>query len=474
MADRAVFTFITSGSNSRAAQEAIKIHVLHRRQKERAAIGKAKKAPTVKSTHGGEIHIWDCSPIPPERRRSRSPILQQARSTSPDSSQTEEIVRLSSPSSPSSSSLSLNDEFILPAGDTNDDVITIPKLLISSSEDDLIHWYMLEGQGSDVPQKWLQCFKTSAASFNAFLAISSSHFPQERGARSSINSREKEVQALREIGKQIALSPSAPTGGTMLGVALLANLQELRHEYLLSKFHWSGLKRMIDVNGGPRSLRTQEGLFTFLFWLDALVCNASVTPLGQQSAEECLEQSHPAHPHQELSLLLEHITSGYISSRTSFEPPNQINNSISRVLRRSSAMPDEYSMMKATRSKLASLLYFANLKLEVESASHGIGIYQAIEQEVDQLEAEREISPVELFYIILALNNTDALCHLAYSVSRLMNAVKGLNRNDCKLVAGCLSRFTGHPNPFDDSLEMFNDWRVLRERLSTGYDGHIS
>ena len=332
---------------------------------------------------------------------------------------------------------------------------------------------MLEGQGSDVPQKWLQCFKMSAASFNAFLAISSSHFPQERGARSSINSREKEVQALREIGKQIALSPSAPTGGTMLGVALLANLQELRHEYLLSKFHWSGLKRMIDVNGGPRSLRTQEGLYTFLFWLDALVCNASVTPLGQPSAEECLGQSHPAHPHQELSLLLEHIISGY-PSRTSFEPLNQINNSISRVLRRSSAMPDEYSMMKTTRSKLASLLYFANLKLEVESASQGIGIYQAIEQEVDQLEAERQVSPVELFYIILALNNTDALCHLTYSVSRLMNAVKGLDRNDCKLVARCLSLFTGLPNPFDDSLEMFNDWRVLCERLSTGYDGYIS
>ena len=137
MSDRPVFTFITSGSNSRAAQEAIKIHVLHRRQKERAATGKATKAPTVKSNHGGEIHIWDCSPNPPERRRSRSPILQQTRSTSLDSSQTEEIVRLSSPSSPS---LSLNDEFILPVGDTNDDVITIPKLLIGSSEDDLIHW----------------------------------------------------------------------------------------------------------------------------------------------------------------------------------------------------------------------------------------------------------------------------------------------------------------------------------------------
>lgn len=331
---------------------------------------------------------------------------------------------------------------------------------------------MLEGHGSDVPHKWLQCFKTSAASFNAFLAISSSHFPQERGTQSFINTREKEVQALREIGKQIALSPSAPTGGTMLGVALLANLQELRHEYLLSKFHWGGLKRMIDVNGGPRSLRSQEGLYTFLFWLDALVCNASVIPLGQPSAEESLGPSHPAHPSQELSILLEHINLSYISSTIAFEPAKQIDNSISRVLRRSSATPDTYTMMKTTRSKLASLLYFASLKVEVDSTLPEVGIYQAIEQEVHQLEAERNMSPVELFYIILAMNNTDALCHLTYSVSRMMNAVKGLDRTDCNLVARSLSIFTGHPNPFDDSLEMFNDWRGLRERLSAGHNGY--
>lgn len=136
MSDGPVFTFITSGSHSRAAQEAIKIHVLHRRQKERTATGRATKAPTVKSNHGGQIHIWDCPPTPPKRRRSKSPSPQLTRSISPESSQTEEIVRWSSPVSALSN---LDADLTLHACDTRD-VITIPKLLIGSSEDNLIHW----------------------------------------------------------------------------------------------------------------------------------------------------------------------------------------------------------------------------------------------------------------------------------------------------------------------------------------------
>lgn len=326
---------------------------------------------------------------------------------------------------------------------------------------------MLSGGGSEIPRKLLPYFKISAASFSAFLAISSSRYGDKRSDRSQLDAHEKEVQALGELAKQITLSPAAPTTGTMLAVALLANLQELRNEPDLAEWHWTGLKRMVDMNGGLDHLEMDEGVHTFFFWLDALVCSATVVPLGHMSPDNSTMQPRPPEPILELTYLLERISTSLLSDQSPEMSRVGTEASISRVLHRSGLHRDTYTMVKSFRAKLACLLYFSLLKLQYKTSLRNITVYQAIAQEVEHRERGYSVQPEELYYIILALGNQDGLRHLIYAVSRMVYAAKKLGRNDCQVAARLLSAFTSHPDPFDDSNEMLNDWQDLTSRLPT-------
>lgn len=321
-----------------------------------------------------------------------------------------------------------------------------------------------EDPGCGITQSWLQCFRTSEASFNAFLAVSSFRFSHERGVKPLADAAEKEIQALQAIAKQIDVSPATPTAGTMLAVALLANLQEYRGETTVAIRHWRGLKSMVEVGGGVRRLRIWEELHNFLFWLDVLICNPLATPLGQMSAiDELLD--HCPNTAELLSFLTQVRHHPNFSDIHRESCRDEISSPIFQILLRSSVDRTPYAVSKSSRAKLACLMYFSLLELHFHQPRTKIAIYQAIEHEVFTRGQERTIYSLELFYVILSMSNQDSLCHLIYKLSRLMNAAKKMERHDYNVCARLLSAFLGHRNPFEDVGEILSDWHELSLRM---------
>jgi hypothetical protein len=328
-----------------------------------------------------------------------------------------------------------------------------------------------EDPGCGITQNWLQCFRTSEASFNAFLAISSLRFSNERGIKPLADAPEKEIQALQAIAKQIGLSPTTPTAGTMLAVALLTNLQEYRGETLVAIRHWKGLRSMVEVSGGVHRLRIWEELHNFLFWIDVLICNAFAIPLGQPSIENYPDQS-PTTP--ELFAFLTQISQHLSFSKTDIEAGREdFYSPIFQTLQRSSPDQSPSAVTKSSRAKLACLTYFSMLELHFHKPRRKIPIYQAIEQEIFRRGRDRMIYPLELFYVILSMSNQDSLCHLIYKLSRVMNAAKRMERSDYNICARLLSAFLGHRNPFEDVGEILSDWQGLSSRMQAASDDQM-
>lgn len=341
--------------------------------------------------------------------------------------------------------------------------------LVSTDLEGLTNIDLEEDPGCGITQSWLQCFRTSEASFNAFLALSSMRFSHERGVKPLVDAPEKEIRALQAIAKQIDASPTTPTAGTMLAVALLANLQEYRGETTVAARHWKGLKSMVEVGGGVHRLRLWEELHNFLFWLDILICNASAVTLGQISTrDEYLDHCPNT---AELFAVLTQVRRHPNFVKLDMEGGKDQNCSpVLQILLRSSTDRTAYAVTKSSRAKLACLIYFSLLELHFHKPRTKIPIYQAIEQEVTMRGQDRTIYSLELFYVILSMSNQDTLCHLIYKVSRLMSAAKNLERRDYNTCARLLSAFLGHRNPFEDVGEILSDWDDLSLRMLVDAD----
>lgn len=299
--------------------------------------------------------------------------------------------------------------------------------------------------------------------------MSSLRFSVERGVKPLADAPEKEIRALQAIAKQIDLSPTTPTAGTMLAVALLTNLQEYRGETSVAVRHWKGLKSMVEVSGGVHCLRIWEELHNFLFWVDVLICNGLSVPLGQLSSDNNVDQTLGT---QELHAFLNEISQQPSTLNTNtgaggdgcFSP-------IFQVLQRSSPDQSMAGVAKSSRGKLACLMYISMLELHFHKPRGKIPIYQGIEEEVSRRGRVRVIHTLELFYVILSMSNQDSLCPLIYKLSRVMNAAKKLERSDYNICARLLSAFLGHRNPFEDIGEMLGDWQDLSLRMLAGCDG---
>lgn len=278
-----------------------------------------------------------------------------------------------------------------------------------------------------------------------------------------IDAPEKGIRALQAITKQIDLSPTTPTAGTMLAVALLTNLQEYRGEASVAIRHWKGLKSMVEVSGGVHRLRMWEELHNFLFWVDVLICNSFAVPLGQPSIENYLDQSSTT---PELFALLAQINKHPSFSKPDMEAGREdFYSPIFQILQRSSPNQSTSAVTKSSRGKLACLMYFSMLELHFHKPRRKSPIYLAIEREVFGRGRDRMIYPLELFYIILSISNQDSLCYLIYKLSRVMNAAKRMDRSDYNISARLLSAFLGHRIPFEDVGEILSDWQGLSSRM---------
>ncbi|KEF57991.1 uncharacterized protein A1O9_05914, partial [Exophiala aquamarina CBS 119918] len=441
------FTFITTDSRRKAAREAVKVHVLRLRRNKRKRNGGSCKSRHDDANRGGQMHLWDSTvPQVPDPSPWSSAI------TESDHSDSAESLDATIAESRYSSSLDFEGPASSPIRRQREPCpITSMHVPAVSPEDVLIHCYIEEDPGCGITPVWLQCFKTSEASYNAFLAASSFRFSVERGVQPLADAPEREIRALQAIAKQIELSPTTPTAGTMLAVALLMNLQEYRGETSLAVRHWKGLQSMVEVSGGLHCLRIWAELHNFLFWVDVLICNALSVPLGRISSDDDPDQTLGT---QELHALLTQI-----SQQPSTLTPNADTGAggdgdgyfspLFQVLQRSSPDQSTTGVAKSSRAKLACLMYISLLELHFHKPRAKIPIYQEIEEEVLRRGRDRVIHTVELLYVILSMSNQDSLCHLVYKLSRVMNAAKKLERSDYNICARLLSAYLGHRNPFE-------------------------
>jgi hypothetical protein len=134
-----------------------------------------------------------------------------------------------------------------------------------SPESVLVKYLSQYGGGSKIVHDLYCAYSETTAAYNAFLAMVASNYADDKGEAPPLDPIEHENRALREIAEQLSRSPAAPPSNTMLAVALLANLRDVREEYDLVEWHWDALRNMVEINGGIHRLRMHQSLHTFFF-----------------------------------------------------------------------------------------------------------------------------------------------------------------------------------------------------------------
>lgn len=308
----------------------------------------------------------------------------------------------------------------------------------------------------------MRAYRESTATFSAFLAIVATNYSDETSDVLPIDVTELENTALRDVANQLARSPTAPASSTMLTVAILANLRHCRREDDLVKWHWNGLKQMVDINGGAQRLRVQEDLYAFFFWLEAVVLSTNVSSLGQLPGTS----TDGKNMKEELFEFLRGVsakTSMPIGGNDDSCP--RLSGGVLRAMCQPSFKKDSYSMGKWRRAKLACLIYLAALALRATCRLEDDSDYRAIEADVLEREREYIVYPEELYYVLVLLSNQDRVCYSAWMVARFINTIKLLEQRDVNTCYRLLASYLRFTDPYGSDMEHC-EWVELYARMS--------
>ncbi len=293
-------------------------------------------------------------------------------------------------------------------------------------------------------------YRETPAAFSAFLATVATSYSEENTGSEPINTAELENQALREVTHQLSRSPTAPASSVMLTVALLANLRECRHEHDLVKWHWNGLKQMVNINGGVQRLRLHQDLYAYFFWVEAVVLSASVASLAQITEGD----TNGGSLKQELHEFLQDISTNTPTplSQADGPPKSKLTCPILRSMHQPAFKSDAYSLGKWRRARLASLIFFAVLATRSEFCLQDDPDYQAIAVDVLEREGKYTVYPEELYYALVRFSNQDHLCQTTWKVARLVNVVKLFVQRDINTCYRVLKSYLGFSDPYESRM----------------------
>ncbi len=85
-----------------------------------------------------------------------------------------------------------------------------------------------------------------------------------RGESRTTEPAQAEGHALQILKESIEQSGGAQSNGTILGVAVMANLEECRNNNSVARVHWNALKQMIKERGGLQALWEHRKLHSAL------------------------------------------------------------------------------------------------------------------------------------------------------------------------------------------------------------------
>lgn len=278
-----------------------------------------------------------------------------------------------------------------------------------------------------------------------------------------VDTDELESFAVQEVSKKISFSSSELEYGTMLTVALLASMKEIREERAVANWHWNALKQMISLSGGVFCLRTHEELHALLFWIDLVASNASNCALGQLSCSQ-----GPDGVGLEIDEFFSffdsigyHLSSVPINSHVTSVPSR-----ILRVLQRPSFYIGKFSINKWRRAKLACSIHISALALGSQSDRRNRSLLNAVDNEVMRREELYEVGAEELLHIILRATNEEYSCELIWFTSRIMNVIKELPSRHLNLCNNMLSIFMGGADCTFTMSSTLKNWESLSTSLT--------
>ena len=447
-----LLTFISTESSSEAAQEAIRVHVLrHRHRQRRESHRKRGNSRPAFAQHGGQFQVWQ--PDMAAQRSGRSPELVSSEFPHPyvdlDLYSQDEGIECNSPSkaSPCEELESVAEEW------SGLDRRSIEEILIehcklyrltnwASLQADIFFRDLLSG-GSPVAYDFLRAFRQSTATFSAFLAMMAARLSTEQGQVPLLDTVELEHQALQEVSRQISCSPTGPAHSTILTVALLANLREGQDLVC----HWKGLLEMVRLYGGLCGLRTHRDLYAFLFWAESVTidrCPESLGHLAPSPVEEGDPQCSMHELREFFGKINNHLSGQVFDGGT---PNSKLTSPVLFSLQHPPLKKARYVCDKWRRARLSCLVYFAALSLDRECRLQDHPQYRAVETEVLSRERCYKVYSEELYYITVLVGNQDHICELTWSVARIVNALKEMDQRDWNTCYRLLALYLGFQDP---------------------------
>ena len=434
------FTFISGDAKREAAQEAIRVHVM-RRQHRRRRQARAKSPYSKGHQADASFGIW-------------MPIDSQSDSLGKRNEASKEQSEASPVGSTEYSHVSPGEVF---ASAPFQQAASLPVSAANGADDSpesvLVQYYLQNGGASKVTHELYRAYCETTATYSAFLAMIATSYANEKGRASPVDPTELENLAMREVSGQLSQSPTAPSTNTILAVALLANLREIRGERDLVQVHWDALRQMITISGGVNKFRVQQTLYTSFFWLECVVLSGVKTSIGQDEAESFETRG-------ELVALIKHAVK-----------PTQLSASYYRIaepiLDTLAAGPykqEPYPIQKWRHAKLASLVFLAMIfglhAVPMEKNS----VFQAVAHEVSSRRRRYAMNAEELFYVLVLVCNQDDLTDLTAKVARTVNRTKSLDRRDMHTCYRILAAHIGFRDPHDADM-ISQDWDNLCGRL---------
>ncbi|KAK5054532.1 hypothetical protein LTR84_001423 [Exophiala bonariae] len=495
-------TFIPSESRSSAAQEAIRVHVLRNRHRQRRETHRIRggngggkehsnkaRSPTASgfAQYGGQFQIWQPDVLsksryvasPPEvvgsigleyigTTGSSTSSMDDAALTYPIQDEGIECISPLNPAGLGETVSNATSETGSPSSDRE------------AIEETLIQHYIASG-GSPIAHDFLRAFRQSSATFSAFLAMVSARVWDEQGGNAAplLDPTELESQALQGVAREIsAHSQTRPAWSTILTVALLANLRDGRD----LACHWRGLVEMVRLHGGVGGLRAHAEFHAFLLWAEGIAPDGCPESLGhldpayvaarELGAGSSMNELQEFLARVDAQLVADHVEPKHTSCAPPPAPPCKLTSPVLASLQRPPVKRAGYVCDKWRRARLACLVVFASFSLQQHPACRlqDHPQYRVVEAEVRSRERRYTVFAEELYYVTVLVGNTDQTCALTWLVARRVNALKRLEMRDRNTCYRLLALYLGFRDPH--AAEMLGgEWRDLSERLLLVDDG---
>lgn len=304
------------------------------------------------------------------------------------------------------------------------------------------------------------------APFKAFLTHAATLYTLETGLLPPVTADQLMCDALQEVNKCLSNPAKQHANGTLLAVAILANVEEGRQRHGAANLHWKGLKQLLNVRGSLIRVCTQRDLHTMLLWREILTSNSTDVCLGHGIAE-----------HPEYQWCNEHLITFFdtFAMRLKEEEEEELPETkdddtrsfLAVVVNRNNSHECNWTSSMQARAEIACLVYLAMLVAAVDSSPDASRRLKILKDDVIRREKWGPVGQAELLFTMLQHGDRENLWRVQqlWQLSRCVFMTRSLPFKDWKTVRDMLSWYVGISEGCDERSAVLNDWKALSRQL---------